>query len=98
MPGIELIDLSRNRLNCEVPILFMPNLQILLLDYNNITNLRCLEEKQLIPSIENISMEGNPLFRRETQEEPRMRVEEQEQDGNRSMFGQSHKTYEDGGD
>jgi Leucine-rich repeat (LRR) protein len=47
----------------DVPILFMPNLRTLILDCNDITELKFQHEKQLIPNLTEISIEKNPMVR-----------------------------------
>jgi Leucine-rich repeat (LRR) protein len=54
--------MANNGMVSEMPILFMPRLRELNIDNNNITDLSCLREKQLLPKLEFLSAANNPLL------------------------------------
>ena len=49
LPRLKLLNLSKNQLSGTVPVFDMPLLQRLILDENNIEDLECLREMQLMP-------------------------------------------------
>lgn len=51
LPRLQTIDLSMNRIGASIPVLFMPELISVNLDSNDVTELKFLEEKQLVPKL-----------------------------------------------
>jgi Leucine-rich repeat (LRR) protein len=59
LPHAQVIKLENNYIQGNVPIIFLSSLTELYLDGNDITELICLKERQLIPRLRIISIKNN---------------------------------------